>query len=279
MSFANSAEGDSEVFEKFIIKTEAPNNKQLEVAYRAPKISEDNKYSPAILVMFGGRNWKAAKTFRTYKFNQLADKYNVYLVSPSFKDDEYWHPEKWSGEALFEAIDRLKTKFNLNEPDLYYYGYSAGGQCANLFYFYKPESICAVGIHACGVFSAALTKPSAPFLVTCSENDDIRFQLSYTFAQKLREQTVSADIPLSKVIFKNYQAGHELNEEALILARCFFSDMLEKREQVKFIAEDFINTIYDADSARSANIDKELKNIFYSRKTADAWLEPITRGE
>ncbi len=117
----------------------------------------------------------------------------------------YWQPEKWSGTALQQAIAKACATFNLKNPPLYYYGYSAGGQCANLFYFWRPESVRAVVIHACDVWSEAIAKlPSAayntaPFLITCGRDDPERFATSYTTAQRLRE----GGLPNAASFFRN----------------------------------------------------------------------------
>ena len=47
-----------------------------------------------IMILFGGRNWQGERTLKTYNFNALADKHSVFLLSPSFKDRDYWEPEK-----------------------------------------------------------------------------------------------------------------------------------------------------------------------------------------
>jgi poly(3-hydroxybutyrate) depolymerase len=249
--------------QKFTVTTNTPNNRKLEFLYRIPKI-DAKKHAHSVLVMFGGRNWKAERTFRIYKFESLADKYNIYLLSPSFCNDEYWQPEKWSGNALFAALEKLKKQHNLANPQIFYYGYSAGGQCANLFYFWKPAPIKAVAFHACGVYEKNISKTkTVPFLITCGEKDDIRFQLSYTFTQKLRELN-------SSVIFKNYSTEHGLNPASLNLAKSFIGDIISGKTKTTFFSEDFIDEIYDADSKQK--IDKEFKNNFYSKQTAELWL-------
>jgi poly(3-hydroxybutyrate) depolymerase len=60
--------------------------------YRKPK-----KYDAKskIMVLFGGRNWQGERTLKTYNFNALADKHSVFLLSPSFKDCDYWEPQVW----------------------------------------------------------------------------------------------------------------------------------------------------------------------------------------
>lgn len=66
----------------------------IEFAYRTPKSPSSNS---RIMVLFGGRNWNGDKAIKTFNFEELADKYSLILLSPSFKDNEYWQPE--SGRA------------------------------------------------------------------------------------------------------------------------------------------------------------------------------------
>ena len=113
--------------------------------YRVPEKYNDKS---KIMVLFGGRNWKGGKTLRTYDFNDLADKHGVFLLSPSFKDRAYWEPEVWSGRLLQKAIRQLEKRYNLQSQKVYFYGYSAGGQCAALFYQWMPQKVAACAIHA-----------------------------------------------------------------------------------------------------------------------------------
>lgn len=69
-------------------------------------------------VLFGGRNWSGDKAIKTFNFDVLADKYSLILLSPSFKDNEYWQPEKWSGKALKSAVKTLEKRFRLKPQKL-----------------------------------------------------------------------------------------------------------------------------------------------------------------
>ena len=62
--------------ETFTVATSAPNNRQLEFAVRLPeRITPQSR----IMVLFGGRNWKAAQTLKAYRFDRLADRYGLAL--------------------------------------------------------------------------------------------------------------------------------------------------------------------------------------------------------
>jgi poly(3-hydroxybutyrate) depolymerase len=248
----------------FTVNTAAPANRQLEWAVRVPA-----KYSPdsRLMVLFGGRNWNGKKAIDSYHFDRLSDKYGVFLISPSFKDDDYWEPEKWSGQAMLDALQTVRLKFGLkNDAKLFYYGYSAGAQCANLFYHWKPEIVEAWGAHACGVWFKAGAKPvsTCPAVITCGENDEGRFLLSVGFVRDAREK----GFPL---IWRSYPGGHELNSEALRLAAGFFEDILAGYFTPAYIGDDQTMQYYIAGSGNAAGIEPEYRNVFYSRSAAEIW--------
>ena len=231
----------------------------IEFAYRIPeKIGKDSR----IMVLFGGRNWRGEKALKTFNFDALADKYSLILLSPSFKDNEYWQPEKWSGKVLLKAVKRLKAEFNLSNQKLLFYGYSAGGQCSNLFYNYMPKQIEAWGLHACGVYPQIAQKNGVPAFITCGMQDADRVRISKTFIYKYRESGGS-------LIWKPYNGGHELNKEALEFARQFFDDILSKHTCPIYIGEDESGIVVPAKNA--SEIDVEFRNPLYSEKLRKLW--------
>lgn len=260
---------------KFEISTKAAQNSVLSFWLRLPhnyRIEQAKQYR--IMVLFGGRNWTGDKTIKTYNFNHLADKYNLILLSPSFKDNEYWYPEKWSGKALLEAIAKVRFKYGLSaKKRLLYYGYSAGGQCANLFLCWKPKIVKAWGVHACGVWSdrnllnSRLLTGKISGLVTCGETDEQRMLLSRNFIYTARENGM-------KIIWRSYLGGHELQSDALQLARSFFAGILNNNDKIKYVGDDQAMKFFRADSSRGRNIEKEYRNEFLNITTAKLWKTP-----
>ena len=87
------------------VKTRAPQNELVTVWYRIPKnYHPRQKQMSRVLVLFGGRN-SSGKDMASggLEWGKWADENNAFLVSPGFKDDNYWEPEKWSGRALTVA--------------------------------------------------------------------------------------------------------------------------------------------------------------------------------
>ena len=242
------------------VPTSAPENRLLKIHYRLP--ASWNRES-RIMVLFGGRNWPGNRTLSEYHFDQLADQYNLILVSPSFVNDTYWEPEKWSGRALFSAIGTLEKKFHLKRKKMLYYGFSAGGQCANLFYAYAPERVFALGIHACGVYFNARgwKKPLVPILLTCGSEDPERFLISKTFLCQYRESGGSR-------LWIPDHMGHQLNRFHLEIATCFFQNILENSSPL-WIGEDDTKLYYPIHEKEK--IDPEFRNPLYDKKLLKFW--------
>lgn len=224
-------------------------------AYRVPpEYREDSQ----IMVLFGGRNWDGEKTLKAYGFDKLADKHRLFLLSPSFVNREYWEPGKWSGATLKKAMAKLEQRYKLKPQKCYFYGYSAGGQCAALFYGWMPERVAAWGVHACGVYPEQVKSASAPALISCGTEDAERFQISRQFAYRYREAG-------GALLWKIYAGGHELNPEALELARVWF-DAIISGETAKEYGEDDTGQI-------KRGIDDEFRNPLYNEKIRELWLK------
>lgn len=216
------------------------------------------------MVLFGGRNWLGERAIEVFNFNDFADENSIILLSPSFKDREYWSPEKWSGKVLKSAVEFVEKKYNINSQKLLFYGYSAGGQCANLFYNYMPSEVEAWGAHACGVYPINPLKNGACAFITCGLDDAERVRISKNFIYKYRECG-------GRLIWKTYSAGHELNGGALAFARRFFSDILQKRSPV-CIGED--ETMRTVSLKNFSEIDTEFRNYLTSDELKKLWEAP-----
>lgn len=248
---------------KLVVSTSAPENGKLEFIYRIPK-----KYNSEsrIMILFGGRNWPAVQTLERYKFNEFADRHGLFLLSPSFRNDDYWEPEKWSGKALFQAVAELEKRFILKSGKLYFYGYSAGGQCVALFYDYAPERVGAWALHASGVYFNAKgwKKPFAPGLITCGTDDAERFQISRSFIFNFRESG-------GDVIWVPYRdRGHELTDEALEIARQFFEDRILGCKSA-LVGDDDTRQTFPATDENISKIEVEYRNYLTSEKLAELW--------
>jgi len=257
--FLISAEAET-IF--FTIKTDAPENKELQFCLRIPASQTEVS---RIMVLFGGRNWLPDKTIKSYNFDKLADRHNLFLLSPGFRNDDYWYPETWSGKALLEAVKYVREKYHLSDSKLLYYGYSAGGQCSNLFYAWSPDLVDAWGAHACGVWCKPETLKQAPALITCGEQDTDRYLLSFAFAQAARGNGAS-------ILWRSYPTAHGLNPESLALARAFFESILSNSEKkIEYAGDDQTLKFYPVPSRHEKDIEPELKSVFYSIETAKLW--------
>jgi len=252
----------------FNIATNAPQNRNVKMVLRVPaNFNFNDTEDYRIMVLFGGRNWPGERTIKVYNFVKMADKYKIFLVSPSFKNDEYWAPEKWSGKALMEAIKTIRIKYKLKQSNkILYFGYSAGAQCAALFYHWKPEIVKAWGAYACGVWfwPEKQVKNAAPAIITCGDDDKERYLLSTRFVRQAREHGYS-------VIWRSYPLGHGLSQKALELTRSFFASVLSGDSKIKYVGDDQEMKFYPADSRNARNIDIEYRNNFLNLDLAKQW--------
>ena len=143
-----------------------------------------------------------------------------------FKDDDYWEPQKWSGKALEDALTELAKRTHRKNFTLLYYGYSAGGQSANLFYAWQPKQVIAWGAHGCGVWCDPAKIPTpCPALITCGIQDKERWEISRNFVQRAGEsgwRRTWCDLP----------GDHEFSPAALQLAHSFFTAVLNNEKPI-----------------------------------------------
>lgn len=274
--------GGGEQTTEIVVKTASPANRNLKFTLRVPSgFNRSMAENARIMVLFGGRNWPGERAIRVFGFGELADDYHLFLLSPWFRDDDYWQPEPWSGRALLEAVEQVRQRFNLPERRMLYYGYSAGGQCATLFYHWRPELVEAWSVHACGVWQQpdASMSPStdrarlsdtgknnckkhetAFALITCGEDDQPRFISSQHYVRNARENG-------AQIIFRGYAGGHALQRDALKLARAFFASVLDGGA-IRYIGDDQTRKYYPAGSKEAKRIEIEYRNPFLNLDTA-----------
>ncbi len=231
----------------------------VEFVCRAPaKVDENSR----IMVLFGGRNWPGEQTLKTYRFDALADKHHLFLLSPSFVKGDYWIPENGSGKALTSAVSRILKKYKLKPQKLLFYGYSAGGQCANLFYAWMPDEVESWGAHACGVYYTKKLRNPVPALLTCGVEDKERLEISRLFLYRYRESG-------GALLWKSYQnSGHDLNHEALELARLWFDAILSGKA-VREYGEDDTRKIVP--ESGKENVEIEFRNPLFDAGIRELW--------
>ena len=92
------------------IKTSAKENPTATFRCRVPaQYDQSSKVKYRLLIYFGGRNTDGFKEVENPSWGAWCDKNGVFLIVPSYKNDNYWEPQKWSGKALLEAIEQLKN--------------------------------------------------------------------------------------------------------------------------------------------------------------------------
>ena len=269
------------------VKTSAPENKEVTVWFSVPKnYDEKSKKLYRVLIVFGGRNNNGKGMANGgLSFGGWADKNDIFLVSPGFKNDNYWYPRDWSGRALLKALKKIKSDYNICTNKLLFYGYSGGSQCSNLFPAWRPELCRAWVSHACGVFHEPTRRmASVPGLVTCGDADIKRYIISRRFVDKSRSKGVS-------IIWKSYpNLPHQVPPESLKLTRAFLEYYHKKyisdlnghlqtkrveKEKVLFIGDDQEARFWPAWHRYAKRIDEEDRIEFPSKELALAWGEEV----
>ena len=267
------ADGAASV-ESVTVKTKAQHNQEAAFWYHVPSGYDAARKSPyPVLVYFGGRNCKGkAEASGKLGWSDWADANGVFLVCPGFQDDNYWEPEKWSGQALLDALAAIKRKYRIDDSKLLYYGYSAGSQAANLFPEWRPSRTRAWVSHACGVFhepSSAMR--GVPGLVTCGDADSARYVISRAFVAKSRRKGVD-------VIWKSFpNHPHDVPPDSLRLAREFLSFAMAGSRSARtdaFTGDDQDGVYYPAASAEAEFVSPIDRVSLPSRAIADAWGKP-----
>lgn len=264
-----------------MVKTFAPENKEVKFWYRVPmdyKSDAAKKYR--ILVFFGGRNTTGEKESHSNAWVDWADRNDVFILAPGFKNDDYWEPQKWSGKALTDAIAQIKRQYNVCDDKLLFYGYSAGAQCSNLFPAWMPEKTRAYVSHASGVFHKPTPKlRDVPGLLTCGDADRQRFVINHRFIADYQKLGIN-------VLWKSFpNRPHDIPQGSVYLAQAFLeyyhklyaADLdpaatYEKPpEKICYVGDDQDGVLYRPDAPAAKNIPEEDKVYFTSEKLARAW--------
>ena len=240
----------------------------------------NNEHQHNVLILFGGRNTDGkADASGRMGWGEWCDENNVFILAPGFKDDDYWEPEKWSGQALLDALAELKKNYNVDTEHLLYYGYSAGSQASNLFAAWRPDLCIAWVSHACGYFHKPTeAMRNTPGLVTCGDTDVARYVISRRFVHDYRSMGV-------EILWKTLpNHRHEVPMSSLELARTFLEYHLKRHRQrgraVKtteetvsypFVGNDLTGDYYPANSPKVQAIKEEERVKLPDREIAEAW--------
>lgn len=173
-------------------------------------------------------------------------------------------------------------KYNICTDKLFFYGYSAGSQCSNLFSAWRPQLTRAWVSHACGVFH----EPTARMrfvagLVTCGDADHARYVISRNFVENCRKKGIN-------IIWRSFpNHPHDVPPDSLRLAREFLTyyhkacsaDLTGRNSRrndipvYPYIGDDQEGVFYRADSPKAKNILPEDRVLLPALSIALAWGE------
>jgi len=277
----------AQLIDSIQIPTRAKENPKVVFHYRVPeKYDSAIKSKSRLLIYFGGRNTTGEAEVYNQSWGAWCDKNGVFLIVPSYKNDNYWEPQKWSGKALLEALTQLKKKYpNICDDKLLFYGYSAGAQCSNLFPAWIPNKTRAYVSHACGVFHKPNERmKNVAGLLTCGDADRQRMVINHRFIENYRKMGVN-------ILWKSYpNHPHDVPQGSIYLAQAFleyyhklYINDLDKSQPVPkenkkaiFIGDDQDGIVYPIDSPTAKQIYPEDRVYFFSKELADAWVKSAT---
>lgn len=256
-------------------------NRECEIWYRVPKDYDANsKRLYRVLVYFGGRNF-SGKTQMGYKdWHGWLDKNGIFLVSPSFKNENYWDPKGWSGRALLDGIAKIKKSYRISDRGMLFYGYSAGGQCSNLFPAWMPERTRAWISHASGVFHKPnIRMKDIPGLLTCGDADRERYLINKKFIAEYRRMGVN-------ILWKSFpNHPHDVPRGSTQLAWDFMEYYHKKYDEdldstlssyiapskILYVGDDMDGSLYKADSPAVNAINPDDRVYFTVEEIAKSW--------
>ena len=258
--------------EPVTVRTKATHNQEAKFWCHVPSGYDAKRKTPyPVLVYFGGRNCSGEEEASgKLGWSDWCDANGVFLFCPGLKDDSYWDPEAWSGQALFDALAQLKRRYRIDDSKICYYGYSAGSQAANLFAAWRPKRCLAWVSHACGVFhEPKVTMRGVPGLVTCGDADSARYVISRASVEKSRRRGID-------IIWKSFpNHPHDVPPDSLRLARVFLRHCVSSlRGGASFVGDDQDGVYYPEGSAEADCVAPADRVSLRTKEIADAWGVP-----
>lgn len=91
----------AQAIELITVKTFAKENATTTFRCRIPaKYDKSSVAKYRLLIYFGGRNTTGENEVKSKSWGNWCDKNDVFLIVPSYRNDNYWEPQKWSGKGF-----------------------------------------------------------------------------------------------------------------------------------------------------------------------------------
>ncbi|MGD9582003.1 MAG: alpha/beta fold hydrolase [Vampirovibrionia bacterium] len=190
-------------------------NDKVNYYYYIPKNSINNRIKPDLLICVPGLSGNG-RYFVNDIFKQFAQNNQFIIVAPSFifnntdfkNKKSYQYPEKWSGKALLNIIDKLNNS-GYRTKDNYFYGFSAGAQFITRFALLKPDKCKAVIAHARGGELIKLNRfIKTKFMISVGKKDISRIENNEVFYYSCEWHNIHA-------IFKLYDCDHIIPDQQI----------------------------------------------------------------
>jgi predicted esterase len=185
----------------FYVRTNSLENKLIPFYVRIPKGFDPEKPGPyRILFSCPFYNHDGFLAITGHEANQelldAADKRKWFIVTPTFKQQggetqdknaSYYYPEKFSGQAVLDALDQIEKKYPVDINHLLIQGLSGGAQFSHRFALWAPDRIVAAAINSSSWFDdPSPTCNQVAWLVTIGDSDP-SFENTLNFIGKLQD--------------------------------------------------------------------------------------------
>lgn len=146
----------------------------------------------AFLVLLNGYNSDGGILIRQSKWLKFAKTHGFILVGPFFvsqvnclKNGEgYYYPEKGSGTALLNILDRITDK----QLPIYIYGFSGGAHFTSRFVEWTPTRVKAWCAYSAGWWDLVKSKPDIyPMGIVACGTEDRRYNATIRYFQDGRK--------------------------------------------------------------------------------------------
>jgi dienelactone hydrolase len=201
-------------------------NSRLEFYYYIPPkvLKNEQQANPALICIppLSGRG----EGFVSPVIKDFANEEGFIIIAPSFVWDQnnwaaktsYQYPEAWSGYALLDIIDKVKSAHGLSISKLYLYGFSAGAQFATRFSLWRPNLCVACAAHAGGGTIDVRDKVYVKFFVSVGRDDAERIPKVEAFVNTAQRLGI-------EVAYRQYDGGHNLPPQQIQDSLRFFRDV------------------------------------------------------
>jgi len=195
------------------VVTRTPNLANAEVTfyYRVPPNYDPTKVHTALIIAAIQNDGALSYCLDSSPWARFADEHGVFLVVPQFINfsggSNYQAGQGWSGQAVLDALEKIREQYNIDTKRLLLHGYGAGSAFVQRFARWVPDRCAGLSLHSTAPWVWNDWVPGAqplsrlravPCLVTTGEEDDFSCFRSNRLAAAIQWVTMArgAGVPV-----------------------------------------------------------------------------------